>query len=510
MRAQNGTDLWATALQFVKQGAASDLVTLRSLLMEERDHMESNDRPSDADIGRMVERALAPALASESSVDEVAAPAKSRRPKVLAPDASELAIATHIAAGKMNRLLRWSCMHSAWMEWKGTHWHQSQKNVVPLVLQAEVKRAVSQGLAGHTIEPKAVSRLASATGIRGIASLLAAWPSVWLSDEMDPPGLLACPRGVLDLSTGEWLPHDHQRPITKCCPVDPGKESPLWTMVDAHLRKCLGDLYGATQRILGSSLRGLGADRRVLWLHGPGGDGKSTLATIIRLGLGQHAVSVPAEVFGEGGTRGAHGHELAAGMAGAKIAFALEVGMRLDWGKLKALSGGDEQTTKRMHGKAFKYQRPPVLVLVSNDKPVPPDRAAAERLIVAGMLPPDDPDERLMEAAKSPGKDRDLLASACLQWLIEGCADFIANGLGPVPLCSHAPAGLERWWAEVVANGTIIPGSGLSSVHEIRATLMPNEESSNRELSAFLKTVVPFKRTNEGSRYGLTVRSDSK
>jgi putative DNA primase/helicase len=330
---------------------------------------------------------------------------------------------------------------------------------------------------------------------------------VWLSDEIDPPGLLACPRGVLDLTTGEWLTHDSGRPITKCCPVDPGKESPLWTMVDAHLRKCLGDLYGATQRILGSALRGLGADRRVLWLHGPGGDGKSTLATIIKLALGQHAVSVPAEVFGEGGTRGAHGHELAAGMAGAKIAFALEVGMRLDWGKLKALSGGDEQITKRMHGKAFKYQRPPVLVLVSNDKPVPPDRAAAERLIVAGMLPPDDPDERLMEAAKSPGKDRDLLASACLQWLIEGCADFVANGLGPVPLCSHAPAGLERWWAEVVTNGTIIPNSGWSSVDAIRATLMTNEAPRDNELSAFLKTVVPFRRTNEGSRYGLTIRN---
>ena len=161
----------------------------------------------------------------------------------------------------------------------------------------------------------------------------------------------------------------------------------------------------------------------MLWLHGPGGDGKSTLAMIIKAALGQHAAAVPAEIFGEGGTRGAHGHELAASMAGAKMAFALEVGQRLDWEKLKSISGGDEQRTKHMHGRAFNYTKPPVLVLVSNDKPVPPSLAASQRLIVAGMFPPEDPDERLMEAIKSPGKERDLLASACLQWLIDGSRD---------------------------------------------------------------------------------------
>ena len=133
-------------------------------------------------------------------------------------------------------------------------------------------------------------------------------------------------------------------------------------------------------------------------------------------------------------------------------------------------------------------------MLVSNDKPVPPSLAAAQRLIVADMLPPEDPDERLMEAIKSPGKERDLLASACLQWLIDGCLDFIKNGLGPVPLCSHSPGMLDRWWVEVIASKAVIPNSGWSSLDMVRTTLMTNEESSNREHSAFLKTVVPFKR----------------
>ena len=501
MSATSATALYEKAIQFRNEGLASDPATMRELLMQEREQMASEDRPTDDDLGRMVAFVMQAPLVTEEEPP---------RSKDAVPDASEVEMAAYLATTKLSTLVRWSCAQSSWMEWTGTYWRQSSDRSVPLAFQLEVRRAIGKGVEAHTIEPKAVMRLASAAGMRGIASLLAAWPSVWLADEIDPPGLLACPRGVLDLNAGEWLEHNSSRPITRCCPVDPGKQSPLWTMVETHLRECFGDLYPAVHRYLGSSLRGLGADRRVLWLHGPGGDGKSTLAKILLSALGQYGAAVSAEVFGDGGTRGAHGHELGANMAGARMALALEVGPRLDWAKLKSHSGGDEQRTKRLHGRSFSY-RPPLLVLVSNDRPTPPDRASAERLIVAELHPPQDPDERLMEAIKSPGKERELLASACLQWLIDGCAEYQQHGLGPVALCAHAPVGLERWWAEAVQDGRIIPKVGRSSLDEVRAVLGALEPMPhNRDLAAFLKTVVEFKRTNEGSRYGLTVRSDSK
>jgi phage/plasmid-associated DNA primase len=426
------------------------------------------------------------------------------------PDGTEAALSEYLAGTDLNRRLRWrdTTTEAGWSLWTGTHW-QAAGDKIPLPLQVAVRRALASGLEGRRIDVKGLPRLESAAAMRGIATMLSAWPSMRLPTEVDPPGLLATPAGVLDLATGETLPHDPARPVTRCCPVDPAPPGALWPMIEAHLRDCLGALYPAVHRFLGSALLGLGADRRLLWLHGPGGDGKSTLAKILRAALGDHAGIIPAEVFAADAGRGAHQHELAAGMAGVRLAIGLEVSAHLDWPKVKGLSGGDEQRTKHLHGRAFTYGRPPVLMLVSNDAPTPPDRACAERLIVAGLQPPADPDERIMEALKTPGPERDNLAGACLSWLLAGCADFQANGLGPVPIYGHTPTGLAAWWQDAVDASRIVPGEGWATLAAIRDDLAAYDAGMlhlhDREVAAFLRTVVAFKRFNDGRRYALTV-----
>jgi hypothetical protein len=427
------------------------------------------------------------------------------------PDGTEAALAEYLAGTDLNLRLRWrdTTTDAGWSLWTGTHW-QATGDKIPLPLQVAVRRALASGLEGRRIDVRGLPRLESAAAMRGVATMLSAWPSMRLAAEVDPPGLIATPAGVFDLATGETMPHDPARPITRCCPVNPGPSSILWTLIERHLRDCLGSLYPAVHRFLGSTLLGLGADRRLLWLHGPGGDGKSTLAKILRAALGDHAGIVSAEVFAaDAGRGGAHQHELASNMAGVRLAIGLEVSAHLDWNKVKGLSGGDEQRTKHTHGRAFSYVRPPVLLLVSNDTPTPPDRACAERLIVAGLQPPADPDERIMEALKTPGPERDNLAGACLSWLLAGCADFQANGLGPVPLYGHTPTGLAAWWQEAIAAGRIVPGQGWATLADIREDLAAYDAGMqhlhDREVASFLRTVVTFKRFNDGRRYTLTV-----
>ncbi len=427
------------------------------------------------------------------------------------PEGTEAAIAEYLAGTNLNMRLRWrdTTPDAGWWLWTGTHW-QASGNKLPLPLQVAVRRALASGLEGRRIDVRGLPRLESAAAMRGIASMLSAFPSMLLANEVDPPGLIATPAGVLDLASGETVPHDPARSITRCCPVDPATSGAVWPLIEAHLRDCLGSLYPAVHRFLGSALIGLGADRRLLWLHGPGGDGKSTLAKILRAALGDHAGIIPAEVFAADGGRGAHQHELAAGMAGIRLAIGLEVSPHLDWPKVKGLSGGDEQRTKHLHGRAFTYGRPPVLVLVSNDAPTPPDRACAERLIVAGLQPPADPDERIMAALKTPGPERDLLAGACLAWLLAGCADFQANGgLGPVPIHGHTPTGLVAWWQDAVGTGRIVPGQGWATLAAIRDDLAAYDAGMqhlhDRELAAFLRTVVSVHRFKDARRYALMV-----
>jgi putative DNA primase/helicase len=408
--------------------------------------------------------------------------------------------------------LRWSAAPQAagWYEWNRTHW-QATADRAPLKLQLAVRQALAAGVTARAFDGRTLARLESAGAIRGIGALMAAWPLMRLPDATDPPELLACPRGVLDLASGQWLEHDPLRAITRCCPVDPGPTCAAWEQIERHLADCLGSVYPAVQRFLGSALLGLGADRRLLWLTGPGGDGKSTLVSALLAALGSYVEPMAAETFSADGRSGAHAHELASGLATARLAVALEVSPRVNWSLLKTLSGGDRQKTKRTHGRAFTYERPPCLLLVSNDTPHPPDAAAAERVILARLRPPDDADERIVTTLKTPGKARDAIAGACLSWLLRGCSDYLAHGrnLGPIPHLAGPPTALDRWWADAVASGRLIPGGAPRTPLEvIRQDLIATGVEpvpNNHELSAFLKSVVEFKRTTAGRFYAVVM-----
>ena len=431
------------------------------------------------------------------------------------PGDTEARIADFLAGGDLNNELRWRAHANerGWSVWDGRIW-KATTDAIPLTLQAAIRHAVADGLKARTIEQKSVQRLETASGMRGIATLLSAYPNMKLPEEIDPPGMITFPSGCYDLHAGMLMPHDSSRAITRMCSVDPGGKSDLWDIIERHLRACLGPEYSAVQRYLGSSLLGRGADRCVLWMHGPGGDGKSTFAKVLRAALGDHAAIVPAEFFAEG-ARGAHSHELGSGLAGARLGIGLEMGSRLDWEKIKGISGSDEQKSKRLHGRSFGYSRPPCLFLISNEPPMPPSKACAERLMVAKLVPPDEHDERLMAVLKDGGVERDQLASACLSWLLYGCREYFAEGLGPYSSLVIAPTGLEDWWEYAIQEKRIVPKTGWTSLEEIMLSVRLDMQATGqdipieREVSAFLKSKVIFKRNNQGRRYNVTLRDAS-
>ena len=131
------------------------------------------------------------------------------------PEGSEAAIAEYLAGTGLSTRLRWrsSGADASWCEWTGTHW-QTSGDRIPLALQVAVRRALASGLEGRRIDVRGVPRLESASSIRGIGSLLSAWPAMRLPSEVDPPGMIAVPAGVIDLTSCEMLAHDPARPIT--------------------------------------------------------------------------------------------------------------------------------------------------------------------------------------------------------------------------------------------------------------------------------------------------------
>lgn len=347
--------------------------------------------------------------------------------------ASERLLAERLASGDLRLALRYvpEGPASGWRRWDGSTWAHAP-GPVPVALAGAIRREAGALLGVGQIDLRTARGLESTASMRTVLTQLQARePMRFDPAQVDLPGTLAMPSHVIELQSGERLAHDPARMITRCTAVNPGPTCDLWQPVEDHLRACLGSLYPQVHRFLGSSLLGRGADRPILWLHGDGGDGKSTLAKLLRAALGDYLAIVPAEVFSDG-TRSAHLHEIGSGLSGARLAIALDVGDRLGWQRLKSLSRGDEQVSKRLYGRAYTYARPPCIVLVSNHPPCPPDHASAERLIVARLAPPVDPDERIMAILKDGGPERDALAGACLSWLLKGCADYLQHGLGPM------------------------------------------------------------------------------
>jgi hypothetical protein len=173
-----------------------------------------------------------------------------------------------------------------------------------------------------------------------------------------------------------------------------------------------------------------------------------------------------------GDGRGAHGHEILAALGVARLAYASEVPPDLDWPLIKAVSGGDSRTTKRMHGRAFTVQPRCWLALATNDEPRVPDAAAADRVLLIRWQKPTDPDPDIVATIATPGPERDSYLRACLAWMARGAADFLRDGLGVPDFARPAvePEGLAGWWSDAVESGYIRPGDGWSPLPPIRAS----------------------------------------
>ncbi|MCA1782112.1 MAG: phage/plasmid primase, P4 family [Dermatophilaceae bacterium] len=156
-----------------------------------------------------------------------------------------------------------------------------------------------QALNAHTNRMKLVARL-SKVGTLDSARRLAR-PDLTVSfREFDGPetsDLLNCGNGVVDLRTGELIPHDPGFKFTKMTTTEyrPGARHSDW---DACLRALPLDVVGWVQLKMGQSATGHApSDEIVLFMRGGGENGKTTFLVGLRAALGEYYVTVPDKVL---------------------------------------------------------------------------------------------------------------------------------------------------------------------------------------------------------------------
>ncbi|MFN3076373.1 MAG: phage/plasmid primase, P4 family [Alphaproteobacteria bacterium] len=340
------------------------------------------------------------------------------------PALSDDDLATRFTA-KHGKNLRYVSDWGKWLEWDGQRW-RIDKTLKVYDLARLICRA-----AASTADADDAADIASARTAAAVEKLAkadrqhAATVEIWDTD----PWLLNTPGGVVDLKTGNLLPHRREFYQTKITAVAPGGDCPTWIAFLNRVTAGDRDLQGFLQRIMGYALTGVTRDHALFFAHGSGGNGKGVfLNTMTRL-LGDYAAVAPMETF-VATASDRHPTDIAS-LRGARLVTAQETeeGRRWAEAKIKSLTGGDPISARFMRQDHFTFTPQFKLVIAGNHKPSlrSVDEAMRRRFHLLPFT------VTIPAGERDPSLPRKLEAEwgGILAWAIRGCLDWQRIGLAP-------------------------------------------------------------------------------
>jgi putative DNA primase/helicase len=345
--------------------------------------------------------------------------------------------------------LRYTAAWGRWSLWDGTCWRPDESLYV-----IDLARTLCR-TAARAEKPQAALRISSAQTIAAVERLAradrrhAATVDQWNSD----PWLLNTPGGVVDLRTGKLRPATREDYMTKITAVVPGGSCPLWLLFLARITGGSEELQRFLQRMCGYALTGATHEDALFFLYGIGANGKSKFLSAISGLMGDYAKTAPIESFLA--SKSEHHPTDLAGLQGARLVTAIETedGRRWAESKIKALTGGDRIAARFMRQDYFEFTPQFKLVIAGNHKPGlrTVDEAMRRRLNLVPFTVTIPVAERDLELGEKLRKEW----GGILQWMIEGCLAWQAEGLNAPKAVSEATARylagedvLARWIEE--------------------------------------------------------------
>lgn len=362
-------------------------------------------------------------------VDDTGAVRKPRLEITVDPDQlpafSEFALARTFADGP-GADWRFTSLWNLWAKWNGIRWVFDEVKHITWEVRECCTAVMHEHLADST--PPQRMRLATLKTVNAVMTLagssprIAVSPDRWDADSM----LLGSPSGIIDLSTGLIVTAERTQLISKSVCVSPQAGAHPWW--DRVLARATGDVADFLQLWCGYILTGNTREERFLFIHGPGGGGKSKFLLVLSEILGDYRRTTKMESF-TAQQRQEHSEEIAR-LAGARLVIATETdeGSRWNEARIKALTGRDAIAARHMHKSTFEFTPQFKLVFVGNHRPAL--RSVGEEmrrridLIEWGASIPEA--ERVLDL---PDKLR-AEYPAILAWMIEGCLRWQRQGLG--------------------------------------------------------------------------------
>ncbi len=250
-------------------------------------------------------------------------------------------------------------------------------------------------------------------------------------------------------------------------------------------------------------MTGSTAEQALLFLYGPGGNGKSVFQNVLNEILAEYSTAAQTDTFVASKFQ-SHSTGIAM-LHGARLVVASETDKGHAWSesRINQLTGGDSVTARFMRENNFTFRPQFKLLMVGNHRPQlrTVNEAARRRILIVPFVhKPAQPDHSLAIKLRAE-------YPAILRWMISGCLDWQASGLiKPASVLKATCDYFEeqdlcgRWLEEccVQGSGLKAPASALYGSWSAFAAANGEDTGNSKEFSAML-TERGFQKMKSGS-----------
>lgn len=335
--------------------------------------------------------------------------------------------------------IRFCFEYGKWLIFDGKRWATDEANQI-FEFAKKTMRAAHASFQGNE-EAQKFYRSSESKAKLAAAVYLAQTLLPIKQEELDADNwLLNVQNGVVDLRNGNLLPHDPKYFMTKICRVDyiPNAPAPFWQDV---LAKIIPDpsVRAFVQRFAGYSLTGSTREEKFLVLNGEGGTGKGTVTETLAYVLADYADTLSTDVLlqSRNASSGNEPTPEIAKLPAVRLLLASETGQgrMLDEARVKALTGGDRVTCRRLRCDPFTFKPNFKLWLSTNH--VPRVRGTDEGVWRRIRLVPFD--QQFKDGQNRDNTIKERLHDvenlrAVLAWAVQGCLEWQRIGLNEPPL----------------------------------------------------------------------------
>jgi P4 family phage/plasmid primase-like protien len=341
--------------------------------------------------------------------------------------------------------LRYVVESKEWARWNGKRWEVgaiATSTIQALAIKsAEMFAESNVNYADNNTRIQIIKwsqKSVSSGKLKSCIELAANMLAVSLNDFDNHPSLLNTQDGIVNVDTGELMPHDKTKlmvQITNCGYNTSLDARP--TMFSSFLKKIIvdDDTRLFLLKWLGYGFTGYTHDQTFLFSYGASGaNGKSTLFNLIEWMAGSYATTMDQSAIMSNKGFATNTYELAKLVSKRWVTVA-EIGDgRFNEQLLKVLTGGDMMTARQVYEKAVEFQPVLKLAMFGNHKPIISQEASTwrrVRLIDFNVtIPEEERDAKLGEKLRGE-------ASIILAYLIGAYRMSKEQGMKPSALMTN-------------------------------------------------------------------------